>query len=440
MRAFLRDLVAVVSSVALAAAPTAALAQKAAASATPPPPPPPSAEAPPKTPAPKAEAKPPAKATTPAPKAVATPAPKAAPAPRNTALWNRLHQAVKLMLDSRWTDAVPILTKVAATAQDPELRGRALALLEFAQAREKHHAPAPPAGPNAGRFPFVFTSTVGGIVVGIEADLLVQVKSVAAAVTLVLATTGAAFVASLLGTRHSDITEGEAVLYSDGMIVGTYDGALIASLASTNTTPNETTISLIALLGTVAGSALGYFGGRALHISPGAASLAGSGALWGTATGGLLLLAANPQSTQGVLGTLLLATNLGAGIGLGVGAATHISRSRVLLMDLGALLGGLALGGIGLIIETSKTPNSSTGKLTAGMALLGIYAGGALSLYLTRNLDRGSSGGGDGIGGSLISYRHGHLGVGLPLPEAMPVPGEPGHLAAGLSLASGTLP
>jgi hypothetical protein len=133
---------------------------------------------------------------------------------------------------------------------------------------------------------------------------------------------------------------------------------------------------------------------------------------------------------------LLVTTNVGVAIGLGVGAASHLSRTRVLLMDLGALLGGLTLGGIGVIIESGNSdPNAL--KIALGMALVGLYAGGGLSLYLTRNFDAPSPGAG---GGSLFSYHDGKVGLGVPLPEAMADPANPGHLVVGLSLASGTLP
>ncbi len=192
----------------------------------------------------------------------------------------------------------------------------------------------------------------------------------------------------------------------------------------------------LALLGTVAGAGLGFLGGRALHISPGAASLAGSGALWGTATGLALLGLIQPQNSDQTFGTLLLATNLGVAIGLAVGTQMPLSRSRVLLMDLGALLGGLTLGGIGVIVESASNSRSGL-QVVSVLALLGMFGGGGLSLYFTRGMDAPSPGAG---GGSLFSYRDGQVGIGVPLPEAMADPAHPGHLVMGLSLASGTLP
>ena len=410
------DLVALVVSLAVAVAPVGALAEQQAPAPLDAPPPPPTTAPPPKA--------------TPA----ETPAPTPPPPPvSDAALEKRLDHAMSLMLADHFSDAEPILVTVAADAHDPELRGRALALLAFARARQKTPGQAErAAGPRAGRFPFVASSTLGGIAVGVEADLMLQSSSTPVNVSLVLLTTGAAFAASLLGTRHGDIREGEAVLYSDGMILGTYDGVLVGLLAHAN---GQATAGM-ALVGTVAGAGLGFLGGRALHLSPGAASLAGSGALWGTATGLALLGLIVPQNSDQTFGTLLAATNLGVAVGLAVGTQVPLSRSRVLLMDLGALLGGLTLGGIGLIVESGS--NGTNGlKVVSVLALLGIYGGGALSLYLTRDLDAPSPGAG---GGSLFSYQDGKVGVGVPLPEAMADPAHPGHLVMGLSLASGTLP
>lgn len=348
--------------------------------------------------------------------------------------------AFDLLLDGKWTNAIPILESISEKATDLELRGRADALLAYARAQVGRPANAPgrppttePKKPASGRFAFVASSTIGGLAAGIEIDIAAAIQSVTPNVLIVMLTTGGAFTLSLLGTRSFPITEGEADLYSSGMLFGTYDALLIATMAD----QSGGSWATFALVGTVAGGGLGYLIAHALKMSAGDASLAGSGGLWGTVFGLLFLGLVEPTGTNSIQATLLTTSNLGAAVGIGIGFGVSLSRSRVLLMDLGGLLGGLAMGGIAAIaFANGNNPNGL--RISSGMVLAGILGGGALSLHLTRNLDTGSGGGGGG--GALFDVTDGHVRVGVPMPSIVPDLLHPGQIGLSFNLASGTLP
>ena len=110
-----------------------------------------------------------------------------------------------------------------------------------------------------------------------------------------------------------------------------------------------------------------------------------SSLLWGTVGGFLLTFVVAPDvsSESG-----LKAVGRGDGrraslVGVGLANSFDLSRNRVLIIDAGAIAGGLAAAGIAWLV--AGTDNNVRGL--AGAALGGMLGGIAVAAYATRDLD-----------------------------------------------------
>jgi hypothetical protein len=127
------------------------------------------------------------------------------------------------------------------------------------------------------------------------------------------------------------------------------------------------------VLGTVYGS------------TPGRAALMGSGALWfglvAGLTGAALTGTDDTRDDHGWLAAAL-ALNLGAAGGAYLGAQVSPSIARVRFVDLGAIAGGLTLGGLYWAAAGKQADERSVMTSVA----LGVAAGVASAWYLTRDM------------------------------------------------------
>lgn len=367
--------------------------------------------------------------------------PEAAPPPAEAAAAPGLVQAkydraFEQVVVGDCKDALPLLTEVRLRVGDAPLATRAATLEALCQARlggltRVTRKDLLTDTSREGRFPFVAGATLGGLAAGIELLLAIEPDSVTPGVLTVMATTGGAFAASLFATREGAITMGEASLFSSGLIYGTYNAVLLAALVD----PGSQGAALMSLGGTILGGTVGFITARGAHLSPGDASLVGSGGLWGSATGLLLLPILQPSSTDGYTLTMMLPMDAGIVLAAVVASQIDISRDRVLLMDLGALLGGLGLGGLGIIVMDA-TNNFDSARIVSGLALGGIVVGGGLSLYLTRHMDR-PDGEAPPAMGALINVDGDRVGLGAPMPMIGPDPTTPGATLTYVNLAAG---
>lgn len=171
----------------------------------------------------------------------------------------------------------------------------------------------------------------------------------------------------------------------------------------------------------VLGGLAGTVGGAILARKPipaGVATAATLGASWGSwfgLAGGIL---------ADLEGDGLLASTLLAGDAALLGAALlapgwNLSRNRARMISIAGVIGGLAGAGLDLLIQPDDE------KVAIGVPLVGSIAGLAIGANLTSDMDQGSwgprtgstnSGGGEEMGGPLISLREGRWSVGVPMP------------------------
>ena len=109
-----------------------------------------------------------------------------------------------------------------------------------------------------------------------------------------------------------------------------------------------------------------------------------SGLLWGTVGGALATFAIAPHASD-TAAFKAIAASMDAGFLVGVGLAKSfdLSRNRVLIIDAGALTGGLF--GLGIAWLAAGTDNSGRGLAAAGLG--GMLAGIGVTAWATRHLD-----------------------------------------------------
>jgi hypothetical protein len=187
----------------------------------------------------------------------------------------------------------------------------------------------------------------------------------------------------------SDVPLGTSSMTITSSLIGGVVGAATGLLVS----DKDTVVAPLGGAGLIAGAAIGYYVSDRAHTSPGDAALINTGALWGTAAGGLF--AASFHTKHTVTGGLIL-----SGIGMGtIGGVlfTHnfsISRTHAALIDLAGFVGVIG----GLAVESLVYPTGTTGmpgskldeqaqehlaNFALGGMAIGLIAGG----ILTRDID-----------------------------------------------------
>jgi hypothetical protein len=174
------------------------------------------------------------------------------------------------------------------------------------------------------------------------------------------------------------IRPGQATVINSGTIWGIYD--MVWSLVAANVS-NFNQVGLLAalsgggLLGTGAGVLL------AMYAPPtsGHVGLTNSFGFWTGFMGFMFWAAGGGGGSSGVLAaTALLTANLGLGAGAAIGSFYRVSRGRVLLADLSAILGGGLGAGLGAL---------GGGAGAAWGAGFGVAVGFGLGLALTHGID-----------------------------------------------------
>jgi hypothetical protein len=193
----------------------------------------------------------------------------------------------------------------------------------------------------------------------------------------------------------------------------------------------------------VGGSALGMGAGllllRPLSLTPGQAAIINSGGIWGTGLGLGLGYALRGDRRDLDL-TLIIGLNIGL-ITSGV-IVNHfdLSRTRMLLIDAGAVAGAATGTLIGYLASQSDPFRSNLGKANlARGGLVGGVVGLGTAIVLTRKFDR--RGRKDTIArDSLLTLEGGSLNLGMPTAAITQVPKAGGgtDLQVTLKLAGGT--
>ncbi|MDF1563141.1 MAG: hypothetical protein P1V51_08860 [Deltaproteobacteria bacterium] len=292
----------------------------------------------------------------------------------------RYQEAFDALVEGEDGRALFLLEGLVEATDDPELRARATALRDLAQARAAHAATTleEEAPGTYARWAFITGATVGGLALGAEAAVAFQLRSSTVVAGTLIFSTGAAFTGALLGSKRLKLTLPEASLFDWGLVMGTYQAVLLGLALEVE----RPTLGGFALLGTVLGGALGLYGTRLAGLESGDSSLVATGLVWGSLAG-VLLIPLLSVETDAEIATVLLAGSAG-GLGLGILAAygADMSRGRVLGLNLGILLGGLVAGGLA-VMATELLALDVGFQLVPGAAMVGMLVGGFSALYLS---------------------------------------------------------
>jgi hypothetical protein len=236
---------------------------------------------------------------------------------------------------------------------------------------------------------------------------------------------------SLLITSHHPVTTGQAWTIITGLDYGSLNGALWGGGLGLSTKG----VVGLSLLTSIAATSVAIYVAASESPKSGDIELVRSSLLWGTAAG-LLAAAAfssSETSSESVWRAGAIAMDVGLAAGIGLANSFDLSRNRVLIIDSGAVGGGLL--GFGLaVLFASRNPSTQT--LTGG-ALAGLIGGITIAALATHDLDKPES----QTSASAPAYpalfaraADGRWSVGMPAPT--PVFDGTGGRAVGASVAA----
>ncbi len=240
------------------------------------------------------------------------------------------------------------------------------------------------ASANEGRGRLVLWSSLYGIWLGIATDVLADVNGTRSAIVPPMIGLAATLGVSLLITADHPVTTGQAWTIISGLDYASVDGALWG--AGMGLSAKGVVGSAIATSAVATGAAVWVAATQ--RPKAGDIELVRSSMLWGTTAGLLGLAAAAPSNTSSRTAWLGGAIAMDVSLALGVGLANQfdLSRNRVLIIDAGAIGGGLVGFGTSWLIVGGANAN---GRAVAGGALAGLLAGISIAAIATRQLDHG---------------------------------------------------
>lgn len=253
--------------------------------------------------------------------------------------------------------------------------------------------------PRSGRMELIAGSTLGGASWGYIGSAAIfgratLLGSAGAALGL-----GLGFGGAYLAVPR-DIEVGNSSYMIGSTLIGTVEGALIASLVVQQVSPCgqrrntrggtldlRDCVSRIVVgagaIGSIGGAMLATLTAARVGLDANDMAMINSGALWGAVTGGLLWAVYDQDQRVGdVLG--LTSLNLGLLAGITLAQRTDYSRSHMGLIDLGGL-GGMLMGG--LLASVLSADEEDPGDRLPHFALVGMASGLVISGYLTRDMD-----------------------------------------------------
>jgi hypothetical protein len=235
-------------------------------------------------------------------------------------------------------------------------------------------------GGNEGRGRLVLWSSLYGIWLGIATDILFEVDGNRAVIVAPLVGLGAGLGLSLAATSNTQLSVGEAWTIITGLDYGSINGALWAGGLDLS----DKGVVGTSVATSVAATSIGVLVASEKSPSAGDIELVRSGLLWGTVGGALATFAIAPHvSDNGAFKAIALSMDAGFLVGVGLANTVDLSRNRVLIIDAGALTGGLF--GLGIAWLAAGTDNSGRGLAAASLG--GMLAGIGVSAWATRNLD-----------------------------------------------------
>ncbi len=137
------------------------------------------------------------------------------------------------------------------------------------------------------------------------------------------------------------------------------------------------------LVFTTAGAGLGILIANELRPRAGQVALTNSAGFWSGTLATYLLMASNQHRDPRIFGFIQASTDAGLLGGMVLSVFLHTSRLRMLLIDVGGVLGSLFGAGLSLVLANGYDL-PTFGACAAGSTLAGL----ALATYLTRDVDR----------------------------------------------------
>lgn len=268
----------------------------------------------------------------------------------------------------------------AREAEEPALgaeHGDASAQDELAEQFEESGL-REPTDPMA-RAEFVSFQTLHGIALGVEVCAWVTCDSPSTAVGSVMLGGGAGLGLSLWASSGG-VTPGFAATLNSGAAWGAYHGVMFSLLfPSDDLNPAGSLI-----ISQAAGLGLGALLWNQLHPLGNEVAMANSFGGWAAAFT-LMGFAAGEfeASAESTAATMLAVTDLALVGGALLSQSKPVSRSRLMVIDSGGILG--ALTGMGLYFIADPYPSKPVGPMLTGM--LGSAAGLGLATFFTRNWD-----------------------------------------------------
>jgi len=296
-----------------------------------------------------------------------------------------------------------------------------------AAARIREQRVRSPVGSRPGRTELMVWGTTYGAWLGGAVPLIADADSPEPYGLGLLLGAPVGFFASRAYGRSRTITDGQARAITFGGTWGTWQGLgwAIALDVGTDTErvcpdfqqcydietgdPIEERVTA-AVIGGLAGIVTGALISRK-PISAGVASTVNLGALWGTWVGFASGLIVDIEDGAEDDDQKLIWTLIGGNAGLLATAILaprwQLSRNRARLISVAGLIGGLAGGGIDLLLQ----PDDS--DVAIAIPLATSLAGLVVGAYATRDFDAGGDG---GAGGVLLDVRAGGLHLDMPAP------------------------
>lgn len=262
-------------------------------------------------------------------------------------------------------------------------------LQELADGGEPERPPEPVAAPrvvlpphrSAGKAVLTAHGALVGGYLGFSLEHIAGVGDARLVFPLMTLGAGAGVGASLVIAEEWDISPAEAWYVWAAGTWSTISGRLIAS--STEGASNSRRYGY-GLLGTALGLTLGSVALNTGDVAPGGALLTHSGALFGAHFGAIGQLMVRGDAT--VSPTLGLGIGMGAGLVVAGAMAPHVdslSASRVLFVDVSAILGGLAGAALASPILVGEELSPSENRIWLGSVALGTVAGAVVGTLVT---------------------------------------------------------
>jgi hypothetical protein len=235
-------------------------------------------------------------------------------------------------------------------------------------------------GGNEGRGRLVLWSSLYGIWLGIAADIMFDIDGDRAVIVAPLIGLAGGLGLSLLATSDTQLSVGEAWTIITGLDYGTINGALWAGGLDFS----DKGVVGTAVATSVAATSVGVLVASARSPSAGDIELVRSGLLWGTVGGALATFVIAPHASDTAAFKAIAASmDLGFLVGVGLANTYDLSRNRMLIIDAGALTGGL----FGLGIAWLAAGANNNGRGLAGAGLAGLLTGIGVAAWATRHLD-----------------------------------------------------